>query len=69
MTFEEDGLPNINSPSACVKMARKLVMFFNKSTQAMAKLKVVQQLLSSVANNNVSDSGIVVLLQDVVTRW
>ena len=69
VTFEEGGLPNINSPSTCVKMARKLIMFFNKSTQAMAKLKPAQQLLSSVANNNVSDSGIVVLLQDVVTRW
>ena len=69
MTFEEGGLPNINSPSACVKKAHKLVMFFNKSTQAMDKLKLTQQLLSAVTNNNVSDSGIVILLQDVVTRW
>ena len=70
VTFEEGGLLNINSPSACVKMARKLVMFFNKSTQAMAKLKLAQQLLSSVDNNNNSDSSVVSvsLLQDVVTR-
>ena len=70
-TFEEGGLLNINSPSACVKMARKLVMFFNKSTQAMAKLKLAQQLLSSGHNNNNSDSSVVSvsLLQDVVTRW
>ena len=43
VTFEEGVLPNINSPSACVQKARKLVIFFNKSTQAMAKLKLAQQ--------------------------
>ena len=57
VTFEEGGLQNINSPSACVKKARKLVMFFNKSTQATAKLKLAQQLLSSVTNNDISGSS------------
>ena len=65
VTFEEGGLPNINSPSTCVEKAHKLVMFFNKSTQATAKLKLAQPLLSSVANTNVSYPCIVILHQDI----
>ena len=45
-----------------IEKARKLVSYFNKSTQALEKLKTSQELL--VKNN--SPKGIV---NDVVTRW
>ena len=50
-TYGVGGCQNTNSPLTCVKGACRLVVFFNKSTQATAKLKLAQHSLSQVVNN------------------
>ena len=69
VAYEEGGAASMCIAAVCAKKAWKLVMFLNKCTQEIAKLKLAQQLLSTAHASNRSFSAINVLLQDIVARW